>query len=113
MPSFQPIRDVPMAGVSQWEADILNQLKENVELLTGMRINGIQAITSDKITTTQTNNVTMTRISAQGAGASYSGSPNFALLADYQLLCQDVQSLAGNVVNLQQQVNSLIAQLTS
>lgn len=101
--AFPAIRDVPQAGVPSWEYDILSQLKEAVEILTGQRDAGAHAVMSGNISTRQANNITMTRVTTSISGA-YSQTEILAL-------AQNLQDLASNVVLLQNQVNDLIAKL--
>lgn len=112
MPSFQSIRDVPQSGVQQWEADILNQMKINIELLTGLSGAQGRAVTNDIVATAVADNVTMKRVTAQPTGYNISGN----LVADFNqfvALINNVQELANNVVSLQAQVNDLIGRLKS
>ena len=108
---FPAIRDIPLTGVPTWQYEILAQLKEAVEILSGQTASGsYKAILNTDITLAQTDNVYIKRVTAQGAGYNISGNL-VADLADYRLLVQNVQDLITSVVYLQQQVNSLIEQL--
>lgn len=111
MPQFQAIRDVPQSGVQQWEMDMLNQIKENLELMMGVRQAGVKAVLTDAVGVVQAENITMKRSSAQPTGYNISGN----LVADFNQFVQlikDVNELANNVLTLQLQVNTLIRDLT-
>jgi len=102
--AFPSIRDVPQAGVPQWQSDLLNQLKEAVEILAGQRGVGRAVFSADVAAgVKQANNITMTRVTTQISGAY--------VQAEALAVAQNLQDLASNVVALQNQVNTLIAQL--
>ena len=108
---FPAIRDIPQTGVPTWQYEILAQMKEAIEVLSGQTASGnYKAILNTDITVAQADNVYIKRVSAQGAGYNISGSL-VADLADYRLLVQNVQDLITSMIYLQQQVNSLIEQL--
>lgn len=100
---FPAIRDVPQSGIPQWQVDLLSQLKEAVELLSGNRGTGARAVMNKNITIVPQSYITMTRVTAL-ANASYSQQ-------EFLNLMNNVQELANNVVTLQNQVNELIKQL--
>jgi hypothetical protein len=111
MPQFQSIRDVPQSGIQQWQMDMLNQVKENLEVLMGVRQAGVRSITTDLVTVVQAENITMKRSSAQPTGYNISGN----LVADFNQFVQlikDVNELANNVLTLQLQVNTLVRDLS-
>jgi hypothetical protein len=101
--TFPAIRDVPDAGVPQWQSDLLDQLKEAVEILTGARGSGARAVVNKNVTIAPANNITMQRVTAVANGA-YSQQ-------EFLNLMNNVQELAVNVISLQNQVNELIKQL--
>jgi hypothetical protein len=101
--NFPAIRDVPQSGVPQWQAELLAQLKEAVEQLTGARAGGARAVMNKNLTVRQANNVSMQRVTALANGA-YSQQ-------EFLNLMNNVQELAQNVVSLQNQINELIRQL--
>lgn len=100
---FPAIRDVPQSGIPQWQVDLLNQIKEAVELLSGNRGTGARAVMNKNVTIVPQNYITMTRVTAVANGA-YSQQ-------EFLNLMNNVQELANNVVTLQNQVNELIKQL--
>jgi hypothetical protein len=124
MASFAPIPDVPLEGLNLAESSLFKALKENVEILTGARTNGVRALTSDGVTIQATNNQDHPRVTAgaQGYATSY---PNGATLAaqtgaivivnstDYANLVQDVQNVMNDLAKVQNALNSLIGQLRS
>lgn len=101
---FPSIRDVPQTDVPQWQSDLLNQLKEAVEILAGQRI-ATRAVMSADIAAAvqQANNITMTRVTTTISGG-YVQSEALAV-------AQNLQDLSQNVVSLQNQVNALIKAL--
>lgn len=111
MANFTPIRDIPQQGLSEWEWAVLSAMKENLEIMMGARQSGVRAVTTDLITTPQLSGASYQQMLAEGKGASYSGSPNFATYDDYVKLIQSVVNLAYDVQQLRNTVNSLIQQL--
>lgn len=101
--NFPAIRDVPQSGVPQWQSELLSQLKEAIELLSGARGGGARAVMNQNLTVRQANNVSMQRVTALANGA-YSQQ-------EFLNLMNNVQELAQNVVSLQNQINELIKQL--
>lgn len=113
MPRFTSIPSVPTANVSEWQGQIFNALKENVELLTGTRGEkdmASRALTMDLVKVKLVENPSFSRVSATGDGYTISGV-NVAALADYAKLISDVQLLANDVYILRATVNALINQL--
>jgi len=112
MPTFAALRDIPTTGLSEWEASLLNGMKENIELLTGARVNGVKAVMSDVLASRikAVDNLTSRQITAVGAGFNISGN-NVPSLADYNLLRQDVQTLINDVARMQTTLNNLIQAL--
>lgn len=110
MASFAPIRDVPQQGITEWEYSILSSMKENLEILTGMRQNGVRALTNDTIYVVPQDVQQLKQITAAGAGVNISGTL-VAEYNDYVKLCANVQTLANDVARLQAVVNELIAEL--
>lgn len=97
------IRDVPQAGIPQWQVEILNQLKEAVEIFSGARVAGTKAVINKNLTVQPANNVTMQRVTAVAPGA-YSQT-------EFLNLMNNVQELANNLAAVQNQLNTLIQQL--
>jgi hypothetical protein len=87
-------------------------MKENIELLTGARTNGVRAVMSDVLASRikAVDNLTIRQITAVGAGFNIAGN-NVPSLADYNLLRQDVQTLINDVARVQTTLNSLIQAL--
>jgi len=101
--SIPSIRDVPQAGVPQWQQELLNQIKEAVEIMSGARDNSTRAVINKNITVPARDNISMRRVTAVAPGA-YSQT-------EFLNLMNNVQELAQNVITLQAQVNALINQL--
>jgi hypothetical protein len=121
MSSFAPVPDVPLEGLDLATSSLFKALKEDVEILTGARMNGVRAVMSDNITVQAQDNQQMKRVSAGGNGYATS-YPNAASVVyplviinyqDYIQLVTDVQNIANDVARLQSVVNSLIGQLRS
>jgi hypothetical protein len=124
MASFAPIPDVPREGLNLAESALFTAMKENIEILAGVRTSGIRAITSDVVTIQPTDNQSLKRVTA-GASGYATSYPNGATLAaqtgaiviisatDYANLIQDVQNVANDLAKVQNVVNSLIGQLRS
>lgn len=118
---------VPVVGVEEWQSQILNALKENVELLTGTRGEAdlaSAALSLARVSVTVPPEQELKRITAQGSsigvpsGFSVSDNTitvtstvNVPLTEDYNQALADMQTLANDVANLRATVEVLITQL--
>jgi|GEM_PF-1674595 len=110
---YTAVPAVPLVGVEEWQSQILNALKENVELLTGTRGEpdlASAAVNIARLAVSVPPVQTMQRVSANGSGVTISGA-NVPILEDYNQLLTDVQKLANDVANLRATVEILITQL--
>jgi len=131
-PRYTAVPAVPQTGVSEWQSQILNSLKENVELLTGTRGEpdlASAAINRSLLSVSPPEPQQMTRVSAQGNGINLptgfdindDGSGGYVvditdvaavpLQTDYNDLVVDVQQLANDVARLRATVELLVTQL--
>lgn len=111
-PRFTAIPNIPQSGLTDWQANTLNAMKENLELLIGARGDGnsARAVIGGQVTVANPPAQTMRQVTAQGAGFTISGV-TVPSLEDYGKLVTDVQQLANDVANLRATVNVLINQL--
>lgn len=111
-PRFTAIPSIPQTGLTDWQFNTLNAMKENLELLIGARGSdgSVRAILSGQVTVNNPPPQTMQQVTAQGAGFTISGV-TVPSLDDYGKLVSDVQQLANDVARLQTTVNVLINQL--
>jgi len=111
-PRFTAIPSIPQTGLTDWQFNTMNAMKENIELLTGARgaDNSVRAVVAGQVTVANPATQTMTRVTAQGAGYTISGV-TVPSLDDYGKLVSDVQQLANDVANLRSTVNTLVNQL--
>jgi hypothetical protein len=112
-PRYSAIPDIPAGGLTNWQAQTLAAIKENVELLTGTRgerDGASRAVLKAQVTVANPPAQTMQRVTATGSGFTISGV-RVPSLDDYSRLVVDVQQLANDVANLRNTVNSLISQL--
>lgn len=112
-PRYTAVPAVPLVGIEEWQSQLLNALKENVELLTGTRGEpdlASAAINRARLAVQVPPAQTMVQVSAQGSGVTISGA-NIPILEDYVQLITDVQKLANDVANLRATVEVLITQL--
>jgi hypothetical protein len=110
---YTAIPAVPLVGVEEWQSQLLNAIRENVELLTGARgetDRASAALNRASLNVSVPPAQTMTRISASGSGVTISGA-NVPILEDYTQLLADVQRLANDVANLRATVEILVIQL--
>lgn len=113
MSRFTGIPDIPQSGVDEWQFRTLDAIKQNVELLAGIRgeIDGASAaVLRSNITTTPPTQVLFQGLSARGAGFTISGV-QVPTLDDYTALLRDFQLLAQDVATLRATVSSLVSQL--
>lgn len=114
-PRFSAIPQVPHEGLGPLQYELLNTLKENVELLTGSRGEvGVanRAITSGQVTVESAPALRSGRITATGSGSSIEGV-SVPSLEDYAQLMSDVQGVMNDVASLRNTLNALIQQLRS
>lgn len=112
-PRYAAIPDIPAGGLTNWQAQTLAALKENVELLAGIRgekDGASKAVLKAQVTVGSPPAQTMQRVTATGAGFTISGV-NVPSLDDYNNLLINVQQLANDVAALRNTVNTLIQQL--
>jgi len=110
---YTAIPAVPLVGVDEWQSQLLNALKENVELLTGTRGEpdlASAAINVARLSVAVPPVQAMQRVTATGSGVTISGA-NVPVFEDYTKLIVDVQQLANDVANLRATVEVLITQL--
>ena len=113
MARFTAIPAVPQGGMTDWQSVLITTVKENVELLTGLRGEAdlsSKAITKGQITLLEQPEQNMRQVSAKGTGFTISGQ-EVAGLTDYGLLLTDVQTLANDVAFNRTVLNALIRQL--
>ena len=92
---------------------LIENIKENVELLTGLRdeVDSIsKAVTQGQVSVLNLSAQNMKQVSAKGAGFTI-GSDDVPSLEDYNKLRQDVQTLAEDVRITRAVLNTLITQL--
>lgn len=113
MARFTAIPPPPQTEMSGWQFYMLNALKENVELLTGMRgerDGASAAVTKSSVSVKPMSQQSMRQVTAQGAAVNISGAVVPAM-EDYVELIKNVQALANDVAALQLTLNTLISQL--
>lgn len=73
VPQFAAIPNVPQQGLTDWQFQTLNAMKENIELLTGVRSRSdtsLAALTKGTVTVSNAPTQVMQQISADGSGFS-------------------------------------------
>ena len=126
---YTGIPAVPTTGVDMWQAQMFQALKQNVELLAGIRGEAdwaSKAITKQQVDLADPPAQVMTAVSAAAAGTNVltsftisgdnvtvTGQASVPVLDDYTNLVIDVQSLANDVAQLRAVVQLLITQLRS
>lgn len=110
MPTFAPLRDVPLTGLSEWEYSLLGGMKENLEILTGARVLGVRAVMSDTVQVAALGNQSMLQTSTTGAFYTISGV-DVPTHADYLQLREDLQALANDLTYTRAAFDVLLRQL--
>ena len=113
MARFTAIPAVPQGGITDWQSVLISAVKENVELLTGLRGEvdlQSKAVTQGQVTLEQMSEQNMKQVSAKGAGFTIS-SQQVAGLDDYGKLINDVQVLANDLAYTRAVLNALIKQI--
>ena len=114
---FTSVPAVPQGGFTDYQTVLIGAVKENVELLTGLRgevDTASNAVTQGQITVNEMGQQRMQQVSAIGAGSTItiSGtSYDLANLDDVSKLIIDVQTLAGDVAEMRATLNFLLRQL--
>ena len=114
---FTSVPAVPQGGFTDYQTVLIGAVKENVELLTGLRgevDTASKAVTQGQITVNEMGQQRMQQVSAVGAGSTItiSGtSYDLANLDDVSKLIIDVQTLAGDVAEMRATLNFLLRQL--
>lgn len=113
MARFTGIPDIPQSGLDEAQYRTLDAMKQNLELLAGIRGEADRAsaaILKSTVTTRAPTSANFQGLSAQGAGFTISGV-QVPSLDDYSALLRDFQALAQDVANLRATVTTLINQL--
>jgi hypothetical protein len=111
--SYAALPAVPQVGIPEWQFQFLNNVKQNVEILTGQRGDtGYQALVAGQIGIQPMGDLNLRQVTATGAGFTISGV-NVASAEDYAKLIVDVQTLIGDVAYIKDVLNALITQLKS
>ena len=114
---FTSVPAVPQGGFTDYQTVLIGAVKENVELLTGLRgeIDTVsKAITQGQVTVNRMGQQKLQQATAKGNGSSITISGTtyeLANLDDFRKLILDVQTLAGDVAEMRATLNFLIKQL--
>jgi hypothetical protein len=114
MARFTAIPDIPTNVGAEWEAQMLDAVKQNVELLAGIRgeTDGIsKAVLQGNVKVQPPGQPTFSRVTAEAKGLILSGGERVADADDYFKLINDVQRLGNDVALLRNIVTALISQL--
>jgi hypothetical protein len=117
MAGFTGIPNIPTEGLTDWQSQVFNAIKENVEILTGTRGADLtsKAIIKGSIRVSSVSNQDMQQVSAVGkTWSGISGLPAGESVADgtdFVSLAKDVQTLANDVAVNRLALNTLIGQL--
>ena len=103
---FTGIPAVPLDGLTDWQSVLIGSMKENVELLTGLRGEAdviSKAVTQGQVTLAQLGEQNMRQVTAQGTGfevtsqGTLNPGTNVPNLEDVIKLVNDVQVLANDL----------------
>jgi len=114
---FTSVPAVPQGGFTDYQTVLISSVKENVELLTGLRGEAdtvSKAVTQGQVTVNQMGQQKMQQVTAKGDGSTItiSGTAyDLANLSDVRKLIVDVQTLAGDVAEMRATLNFLIKQM--
>ena len=114
---FTSVPAVPQGGFTDYQTVLIGAVKENVELLTGLRGEAdtvSKAVTQGQVTVNQMGQQKMQQVTAKGDGSTItiSGTAyDLANLSDVRKLIVDVQTLAGDVAEMRATLNFLIKQM--
>ena len=114
---FTSVPAVPQGGFTDYQTVLIGAVKENVELLTGLRgeVDTVsKAVTQGQVTVNEMGQQKLQQTSAKGNGSSITISGTtyeLANLDDFRKLILDVQTLAGDVAEMRATLNFLLRQL--
>ncbi len=117
---FTGIPAVPLDGLTDWQSVLIGSMKENVELLTGLRGEAdviSKAVTQGQVTLAQLGEQNMRQVTAQGTGfevtsqGTLNPATNVPNLEDVIKLINDVQVLANDLAQTRAVINVLLKQL--
>tara|TARA_R100000231_G_scaffold96422_4_gene72148 strand:- start:382 stop:756 length:375 start_codon:yes stop_codon:yes gene_type:complete len=117
---FTGIPAVPLDGLTDWQSVLIGSMKENVELLTGLRGEAdviSKAVTQGQVTLAQLGEQNMRQVTAQGTGfevtsqGTLNPGTNVPNLEDVIKLINDVQVLANDLAQTRAVINVLLKQL--
>ena len=110
---FTTVPAVPQGGFTDYQTVLIGAVKENVELLTGLRgetdLNS-KAITQGQVTVNNMSAQKLQQVTAKGTGFTIS-SQDVASLEDHNKLILDVQTLASDLAETRAVLNFLIKQM--
>jgi hypothetical protein len=113
MARFTGVPEIPQSGIDEWQYRTLEAIKQNVELLAGIRgeADGASAaILRSSVAVRVPSNIAFRGLSARGAGFTIN-NVQVPSLDDYTQLLQDFQRLSQDVATLRSVVSTLINQL--
>lgn len=113
MARFTGVPAVPVAGLDPGLAQLLDGLKQNVELLIGARgelDSASRALLFGTVTVSAPRAPQLQSLTARGAGFTIGGA-QVPAYTDYAALLSDVQRLAADVNSLRDTLSTLISQL--
>ena len=114
---FTGVPAVPQGGFTDYQTVLIGAVKENVELLTGLRgevDTASKAVTQGQVTVNEMGQQKLQQTTAKGTGSviTISGTAyELANLDDVRKLIVDVQTLAGDVAEMRATLNFLLRQL--
>tara|TARA_B100000212_G_scaffold215332_1_gene162859 strand:- start:1048 stop:1419 length:372 start_codon:yes stop_codon:yes gene_type:complete len=114
---FTSVPAVPQGGFTDYQTVLIGAVKENVELLTGLRgevDTASKAVTQGQVTVNEMGQQKLQQTTAKGTGSviTISGTAyELANLDDVRKLIVDVQTLAGDVAEMRATLNFLLRQL--
>lgn len=106
MPQYQGLPAIPNERIPQWQYDLLQAMKENIEIMMGQRGPG-RAVTNDTVEVLPQQFQIMRQVAARGDYVTVGGF-NVPVLDDYTKLLNDVQQLANDVSKIQDALNALL-----
>ena len=116
--SFSALPAVPQAGIPDWQFQLLNSTKQNVEMLTGQRGNGsasFRAVLRGDITVIGAPEMGAIQVTLSNSGYTISlsggGTGNVPNYADFISLASTVQQLISDVAQLRSTVNALVSNM--
>ncbi len=114
MARFTGIPNILGSGADPWQIRILSAIKQNVELMAGLRSEGdsaSRAVLRGDISVARLPAQSLGQVTAKGVSVTVTTGVYAAEAADYYKLINDVQTMANDMYTTRQALNALLKEM--